>query len=485
MRKPIPFIALAYAGGLFILLIILAIMASSATLPHGPERSTANVGFQRTDYTAGTNPQSVAVGDFNGDGKQDLAVANYSNGGAGTVSIFLGNGDGTFQPAVSYATGSGPLLVVAADFNHDGKLDLATANDTGGSVSVLLGNGNGTFQPHVDYPAGSFPHWVAVGDFNNDGIPDLVVTNEGAGSISIFLGNGDGTFQPQTTLSAPSEPYSVAVADFNHDGFADLAVTGYYSSVAAIYLGSASGFQPYVTYPCGMGPAAILSADLNHDGNADLAVADYNNGNTGFASVLLGNGDGTFQTATTWTAGTGPDGIAVGNFNGDRNPDLVVTNLIGNSMSVLYGNGDGTFQAPANFDTGDFPIGVAAGQFNGNRKISDDIAVTNDLSSSISVFLNDAATTMTLTSAPNPSTAGEFVLFTATVTPSIAGLPVPTGTVEFTTGPKTVTATLTNGVATADVKIENAGTFRVVAVYKGDSNYNPNRSAVITQVVNP
>jgi len=484
MRKPIPFIALAFAGGLFILLIILAIMAASATLPQGRE-GTANVGFQRTDYTAATNPQSVAVGDFNGDGKQDMAVANYSNGGAGTVSIFLGNGDGIFQPGVGYATGSGPVVVVAADFNHDGKLDLATADDTGNSVSVLLGNGDGTFQPHVNYPAGSFPHWVAVGDFNNDGIPDLVATNEGSNTVSIFLGNGDGTFQAQTTLAAPTEPYSVAVADFNNDGFADLAVTGYYSSVAAIYLGSASGFQPYVTYPCGMGPAAILATDLNHDGNADLAVADYNNGNTGFASVLLGNGDGTFQAATTWTAGTGPDEIAVGNFNGDRFPDLVVTNLLANTMSVLYGNGNGTFQSPVNFDTGTYPIGVAAGQFNGERKISDDIAVANDLGDTVSVFLNEAATSVGLSSAPNPSTAGEFVLFTATVTPAIAGLPVPTGTVEFTTGPKVVTATLTNGVATADVKIEDAGRFRVVAVYRGDANYNPNRSAPITQVVNP
>src|SRR6516164_340033 len=127
-------------------------------------------------FDAGSGPQSVAVGDFNGDGKPDLAVVNsYSN----NVSVLLGNGDGTFQPAVSYGTGSGtgPAFVAVGDFNHDGKLDLAVANSNSSNVSVLLGNGDGTFQTAVNYDVGGAPTSIAVGDFNHDGKLDLAVAN--------------------------------------------------------------------------------------------------------------------------------------------------------------------------------------------------------------------------------------------------------------------------------------------------------------------
>ena len=171
----------------------------------------------RVDFATGLFPNSVAVGDFNGDGKPDLALAN----GSGTVSVLLGNGDGTFQPHVEYPAGPGAFSVAVGDFSGDGKLDLAVANNNGnqsGTVSVLLGNGDGTFQPHVDYPVGVGPYSVAVGDFNRDGKLDLVVANyPSIFTVSVLLGNGDGTFQPQVTYPVGRQPISVAVADLSGD----------------------------------------------------------------------------------------------------------------------------------------------------------------------------------------------------------------------------------------------------------------------------
>lgn len=440
--------------------------------------------FQRTDYIAGTNPQSIAVGDFNKDGKLDLAVSNYSGGGAGSVSIFLGNGDGTFQPQVEYSVGRGPVVVMAADFNKDGKLDLVTANDTGSSVSVLLGNGDGTFPTRNDYVAGSFPHWVAVADFNGDGYPDLVETNEGSNNVGIFLNNGDGTFQGMKTYPTALEPWSVSVGDFNKDGKQDLAVTCYYDGDVCLLLGNGDGsFGRYTEYVAGNAPGVVVTADINRDGIPDLVTANYTSGNTGTAGVLLGNGDGTFKPVMNATAGLGPDGLAVGDFNGDGIPDLVVANLIGNNMSVLLGNGDGTFQAQQPFDTGTFPIGMVAVRLNGQAAGSDDIVAANDSAVSASVFLNVAATRITLTSTPNPSKQGQPVTATVTVTGALAGQP--TGEITLESGSRKRKATLSNGTASITVTANGTGAFKVKAVYSGDSTFNPGVSNTITQTVNP
>ena len=167
----------------------------------------------------GTLPRSVAVGDFNGDGKPDLTVANQD---ADTVSVLLGNGDGSFQAPRTFAVGSVPFSVAVGDFNGDGKPDLTVANENVATVSVLLGNGDGSFQAQRTFAVGSTPISVAVGDFNGDGKPDLTVANDGANTVSVLLGNGDGSFQAQRTFAVGTAPLSVAVGDFDRDGMPDL-----------------------------------------------------------------------------------------------------------------------------------------------------------------------------------------------------------------------------------------------------------------------
>jgi len=291
-------------------------------------------------FDAGSGPQSVAVGDFNGDGKPDLAVVNsYSN----NVSILLGNGDGTFQIHVDYPTGAQPGSVAIGDFNGDGKLDLAVVNSYSNNVSVLLGNGNGTFQPAVSYGTGSGtgPAFVAVGDFNHDGKLDLAVANSNSSNVSVLLGNGDGTFQTAVNYDVGGAPTSIAVGDFNHDGKLDLAVA--------------------VPVP---GPST-------------------------YVSVLLGNGDGTFQTAVNYNAPYAPDAVAVGDFNGDGNLDLVVGNRSSN-ISVFLGNGDGTFRTAVNYSAGYNPSSVAVGDFNNDGTL--DLAVANSGSSTTVTVLLQSPT---------------------------------------------------------------------------------------------
>jgi hypothetical protein len=371
-------------------LAALSVDSGSVAAPGAPAACTLK--FKAATYKTGANPQIIVVGDFNGDGNLDFAQVNYSGGGAGSVGVFLGKGDGTFQKPATYAVGRGPDALAVADVNGDGVLDLVAGNDTDNNVSVLIGNGDGTFKTHVDYPAGSFPHWVALADFNGDGAPDIVVTNEGDSDVGVLLNNGDGTFGPMNTFPAGSEPYSVAAADFNHDGKIDLAVTGYFSSIVSILLGNGDGtFQTHVDYPTGTAPAVVVASDFNGDHKLDLATVNYNNGETGSVSILLGDGKGKFGAHTDYETGAGPDGLAIGNFNGDKFADLAVANLIGGSMSVLPGNGDGTFGAHVDFPTDQFPLGIAAGQFHGKSKTKEDIIVTDDLSADAIAFLNKSS----------------------------------------------------------------------------------------------
>jgi hypothetical protein len=341
-------------------------------------------------FAAAGAPTSMAVGDFNGDGVPDLAVASHDSN---SVSVLLGNGDGSFQPARSYAAGSTPTSVAVGDFNGDGIPDLVVANYLSESVSVLLGNGDGSFQPARSFFARIGPSSVAVGDFNGDGIPDLAVTNYLSDAVSVLLGNGDGTFQTAVRYVTDLNPYSVAVGDFNGDGVQDLAVANSVPNNVSVLLGNGDGtFRAALNYPAGSGPYFVAVGDFNGDGVPDLAVANHSSDTV---SVLLGNGDGSFQPAHSFGGGRGPLSVAVGDFNGDGVQDLAVAgHLVNpfdgsffNDVSVLLGNGDGSFQRARSFGAGNYADFVAVGDFNGDGLL--DLAVANANSLAVSVLINN------------------------------------------------------------------------------------------------
>jgi uncharacterized protein (UPF0548 family) len=399
----------------------------------------ARSGFQAPlSFDAGSTSVFVAVGDFNGDGIPDLAVANgggHSTGDQGTVSILLGKGDGTFQAAVDYTANRAPSSVAVGDFNGDGKPDLVVSNYGSNDVSVLLGNGDGTFQAAVDYPVGTGPYCVAVADFNGDGIPDLAVANSSSGSVSILLGNGDGTFQAAANSSVGDSLFSLAMGDFNGDGHIDLAVPNYVGNgfvvgTVSVLLGNGDGtFQPAQGYAAGIGPVAVAVSDFNRDGIPDLAVVNngFASGTAATVSILLGNGDGTFQAANNFAVGLGPETVAVGDVNGDGILDLAVSNLGGNtggSVSVLLGNGDGSFEAAQTYaagwsfsrqpTTGLSKVSncVAIADFNGDGK--PDLVVANGGGNNASVLLGhgdgtfQAAPTYSAGNDPSNLAVGDF-----------------------------------------------------------------------------
>jgi len=329
-------------------------------------------------YDAGNNPQSVAIGDLNADGRPDLAVANYDFG-ASTVSVLLGNGDGTFGSKTDFATGDNPVSVAIGDLNGDGRPDLAVANSgfpATNTVSVLLGNGDGTFGSNTDFGTGSEPSSVAIGDLNGDGRPDLAVANEQPPStVSVLLGNGDGSFGTKTDFGTGASPHSVAIGDLNADGRPDLAVANYGTGTVSVLLGNGAGaFGAKTDFGTDSFPLSVAIGDLNGDGRPDLAVA---NSSAGTVSVLLGNGDGTFGSKTDFGAGGGSSSVTIGDLNGDRRPDLAVANSVVSTVSVLLGNGDGTFGAHTDFGTGGggSPQSVVIGDLNGDTR--PDLAVAN------------------------------------------------------------------------------------------------------------
>ncbi|HLJ48609.1 MAG TPA: FG-GAP-like repeat-containing protein [Bryobacteraceae bacterium] len=447
------------------------------------------------NLSVGTFPQSVAIGDFNGDGKPDLAVAADD-----ALYLLLGNGNGTFHAPVSLLSGTG-LSVIAADFNGDGKLDLALgqfAQASGkGTVAVLMGNGNGTFQNPQSTDAGvGNADFLGFGDFNGDGKLDLAISHVGTASISIRPGNGDGTFRMGNTYSATNNPFypgfslldldgdgnldfvvndadtgvilnifgngdgtfdapiyysaplvnptavsSVAAADFNSDGKPDLA-----TSDGSIWLGNGSGqftlgsavvpsgtflvagdfngdgkqdlatssgvalgngdgsFRNLVHYADSLTAGYIVAGDFNRDGKLDLAVAPGNPADllttapSGPVSILLGNGDGSFHLSATYNGGSQPYAIAAGDFNGDGKLDLAIANYgaggtLGSDaggISILLGNGDGTFTAGASFQAGKYPAHLAAADLNGDGRSDLVIATTtNGTSGAIAVFLGN------------------------------------------------------------------------------------------------
>jgi hypothetical protein len=362
-------------------------------------RIAAHAQFEiRGQYVAlaQSSPYSMAVGDFNHDGNLDVAVVSYCCPASG-VSILLGNGDGTFRPPVQYPVGDQPFSIVAADFNHDGNLDLAVANSLSNYLSILIGNGDGTFQPATETPpAAEFQTFITVGDFNGDGNLDLLSVQD-HGDVNVFFGNGDGTFQNPITTAPAFPAYIVAVGDFTGDGILDLATAGQVGTECEvnILLGNGDGtFRQGASYRGGESPESIAVADFSGNGKLDFAVANFQGYGIG---VWLGNGDGTFQGPVNYSTAF-PIQVTAARLNGDGIIDLIAANF-GGGVSVFMGNGDGTFQAGTYYPADDEDNFVAVGDFNGDKK--PDIVLADRNGDQITLLLNTGLVTFSPTTPLN------------------------------------------------------------------------------------
>jgi len=517
--------------------------AKRASATPGPQ----GIGFfSPVPYQTGAdNPLSIAIADLDGDGKPDLVIANQCAApdfcdGPALISVLRGNGDGTFQPAVTYSSGGSVLNYVAvADLNGDGIPDIIAANAcntpnfrdcSGSSIGVLLGNGDGTFRAAVSYdPAGYTPTAIVVADVNGDGHPDLLVMNLCAsacdnigppqGSVSVLLGKGDGTFVAAVSYASGGYfSYSVAAADLNGDGRTDLVVTNYCSTnveigscpnpgLVDVLLGNGDGtFQPAIGYgAAGFGTHGVAIADVNNDGKPDLLVANCGSEGCGGGdlqgaiSVLPGRGDGTFETGVNYGSGSFNEVMAA-DLDGDGKLDIVAVNGVCGSFQfscvyVFPGNGDGTFQSPIVFDqsTGNdgYTDAAAVADLNGDGAL--DLAVTHGFGNglglppgTVDVLLNNikslASTTTALISSVNPSLLGQSVTFSATVSSSSV---TPTGSVVFYDGATSIgSVTLTNGSGSVSTSTLAVGSHSITAAYQGSSGFASSTSAPLTQVVN-
>jgi hypothetical protein len=338
----------------------------------------------------GTAPYSAAVGDFNHDGKLDLAVVSYIP--TGTVNILLGNGDGTFHPGKSYSVAVQPFFAAAVSLRRNGILDLVVSDSLSDDVYVMLSNGDGTFQRAVAYPTLGEPFTVSTGDFTGDGIPDIVALTEPGGPcdcVEVLPGKGDGTFGAaiDTTVPYNVDGLALAVGHLTHDKNLDVAVTGEFGSGSQvdILLGNGDGtFRPNGYYPVVISPNSVVVGDFAGSNNADIAVA-VDPG----VEVLLGEGDGIFQQAVLYSTSP-PSWIASEDFNGDGRLDLALSNpgVTGYppGVSVLEGNGDGTFQPTAFYPVGKDAVFIASGDFNNDGK--PDLVTIDDAGDAVFALLN-------------------------------------------------------------------------------------------------
>ncbi len=348
-------------------------------------------------FATGNAPEAVAIGDFDGDGDaNDIAVANYYGG---NVTVLLADGSGGFTSSTLTSTGS---ELAVGDFNQDGTDDIALANFN--NVSLLLSDGSGGFTSS-SFDAGNGETSVAVGDFNNDDNLDLAVSNQNDQNVATFLGDGSGGFSASTTVSTGSQATFVEVGDLDGDGEVDdLVVARRLAGSVAVFLGDNSGgFSPITTFATDIGPVAVAIGDLDGDGFADdIAVANYFSDNV---SVLLNDGSGGFSAQTTFAVGDNPRGIAIGDLNGDGDGanDIAVANKDETNVSVLSNDGSGGFSAQETFAVGTdgagLTRGVAIGDLDGGGA-AQDLVVTNQADNTVSVLINNPTS-------PNTPTPGD------------------------------------------------------------------------------
>ncbi|MEC4818630.1 MAG: DUF4347 domain-containing protein [Scytonema sp. PMC 1069.18] len=354
----------------------------------------------------GYNPNYIATGDFNSDGKADIVLSNSNSGiytSSGNIEVFLGTGTGSFENPMTIAEGGKPRQIVVADFNSDGNQDIAVADDNA-SVSVLLGNGTGSFATATNFAVADidrgFATGIATGDFNSDGNPDLVVTNTGFNGFSVLYGTGTGSFSPATNYAIANTPMGgVAVGNFNSDNIPDLALSTPPDTVTVVLGTNTGNFESATNYTAGnINYGVPVVADFNTDGNLDIAVPSKSS-TSGEVSVLLGTGTGSFATPTTYTVGTygfRASSLAVGDYDLDGKLDIAVSNPGtenappgSNNLTVLLGTGTGAF-TPTVINNVGVPNILTTDDFNGDGKpdLASSVFSPRGFVSGFSVLLN-------------------------------------------------------------------------------------------------
>lgn len=341
------------------------------------------------DVSTGASSTAIVSADFNDDGRLDLAIATLDFSGSTTfLSIRLGNGDGTFVSAPNVPVGKTPVDMAVGDFNKDGKVDIATANHDSNTISIALGNGNGTFTAGADIPTPSPPGSVAAGDFNLDGKIDLAIGfgDGSGGGVAIRLATGTGTFGSPFTISVQGSPRQIVTGDFNRDGKVDLAISLSSHGTVDLRLGTGDiSFLPAGVLSLPQAPGLLAVADVNADGQLDLVIGNGEPFST-HVRVRLGNGDGTFSSAADVSVGVNPVALAAGDLDGDGLLDLAVSNQVSNTISIRHGVGNGTFTDVGSVNVGGNPFSLALGQLSDDSRL--DLVVANAAANTVSVRLN-------------------------------------------------------------------------------------------------
>jgi hypothetical protein len=351
------------------------------------------------NYIRAATGGGVCNADFNGDGKIDIAISEYSTN---SLSIFLGSGLGTFTFYGNYSVGLSPVEIISADFNNDGKLDLAIAGGTN-NAWVLLGDGLGGFGASLSLGVVMYPTSLCAADFNNDGKLDLMVGNGNvANTVSLLLGNGLGGFGASTQFNVgvcPCGLSSLKSADFNLDGNADLAVANQNSNDVTILLGTGAGsFAAPSSFPTDAGSFALMLADFNGDSILDIATS---NRFANTVSVLIGSGAGVFAPPVNHSVGAMPVLLITTDINNDGNLDIISADRDANFITILKGDGLGGFITETTYSLSGGPIGLSSGDFNHDGK--KDLAVVYEYSSNLSILLNCGCAS-TITTQPTNST---------------------------------------------------------------------------------
>jgi hypothetical protein len=338
-------------------------------------------------YATGGYARDVAAADMNGDGKPDLAVANYHGG---NVSVLLNQGDGTFAPAVNYPLSNGPISVIAADLDGDSDVDLAVANRNLGGVSVLLNNfkitGEPTFAPSIYFGTGIYMASIHAADLNGDTKLDLVVTTLNSEAVGVMMNQGGAVFSSPIKYPTGKNAIGATTADLNGDTFLDIAASNYDDGTVSTLLGNGKGtFEKATNYAMGNLPTEVVAADFTGDGAPDLVAAN----GTGYLRMLVNKDDstGTFHVdAPHYDTGTRPTSIAAQDFNGDNVPDLAVTNFYDNTVSILQNEGNGKLESVAKYDVPGWPSTIVSDDFNNDGMF--DLAVSESARGYVAVLIN-------------------------------------------------------------------------------------------------